>query len=87
MLLLGVGWNLALIAGSALLTNGVPTRQRPRLEGYGEVGMGIAAAGGGVICGPVMDTGGYSSLALSGAAVATLILPIAWNWSTRRATQ
>ncbi|MEU4232855.1 MFS transporter [Nonomuraea sp. NPDC026600] len=87
MLLLGVGWNLAMIAGSALLTNGVPSRQRPRLEGYGEVGMGIAAAGGGVISGPVMAMGGYGSLALCGAAVATLILPIAWNWSTRRATR
>ncbi|MFI7643553.1 MFS transporter [Nonomuraea sp. NPDC049400] len=88
MLLLGVGWNLALIAGSALLTNGIPSRQRPRLESYGEVGMGIAAAGGGgVISGPVMEMGGYGSLALCGAAVASLILPIAWNWSTRRATR
>lgn len=44
MVLLGMAWNLALISGTALLTSGVPADQRPRREGRGEIGMGVAAA-------------------------------------------
>jgi MFS family permease len=77
MTLLGVGWNLGLIAGSALLTAGVPAADRPRLEGWGELGMGVAAAAGGAASGPVMAGGGYSLLAGSGALVAAFVLPAA----------
>jgi MFS family permease len=77
LVLLGVGWNLALLSGSALLTAGVPAGQRPRREGWGEVGMGVAAAGGGMAAGPVMAGGGYATLAAGGAIIAAAILPIA----------
>jgi MFS family permease len=75
--LLGVGWNLALLSGSALLTAGVAAGERPRREGWGEVGMGVAAAGGGVAAGPVMAGGGYATLAAAGAIIAAVILPVA----------
>jgi len=78
MVLLGVGWNLALLSGSALLTAGVSASQRPRREGWGEVAMGIAAAGGGVAAGPVMASDGYWLLAALGAGVGVLVLPLAW---------
>jgi MFS family permease len=77
MVTLGAGWNLALIAGSALLTVGVPSAQRPRREGWGEVGMGVAAASGAAASGMVMAGGGYPLLAVIGAAVAALVLPLA----------
>jgi MFS family permease len=77
MTLLGVGWNLGLIAGSALLTAGVPAVARPRLEGWGELGMGVAAAAGGAASGPVMAGGGYSLLAGGGALAAAFVLPAA----------
>jgi MFS family permease len=77
LMLLGVGWNLALLSGSALLTAEVPAAERPRREGWGEVGMGVAAAGGGVLAGPVMAGAGYATLATAGAIIATVILPIA----------
>jgi hypothetical protein len=53
MVLLGIGWNLSLLSGSTLLTAGIPSTQRPRREGLGEVAMGVAA-GGGAVGGPVM---------------------------------
>ncbi|MFC4946297.1 MFS transporter [Pseudonocardia sp. GCM10023141] len=77
MALLGVGWNVALLAGSALLTAG-PVAGKARREGWGEVGMGLAAAGGGAAAGPVMGGGGYPLLAVAGAGAAVLVLPIAW---------
>lgn len=69
MIMLGLGWNVATVAGSSMLTRGVPLRQRPRLEGRGEIGMGVAAAMGGGLSGVVMAAGGYPVLAAVGLAV------------------
>jgi hypothetical protein len=78
MLLLGVGWNIALLAGSALLTADATAAVRPGREGWGEVGMGAAASGGGIASGLVMSASGYPTLASGGAIVAALALPAAW---------
>jgi len=79
LVLLGVGWNLALVAGSTLLTAGVTAADRPRREGWGEVAMGMAAAGGGAASGVVLSGGGYGMLASAGAAVAALVMAAAWQ--------
>jgi MFS family permease len=79
LVLLGVGWNLGLVAGSTLLTAGVPAAERPRREGWGEVAMGMAAAGGGAASGAVVSGGGYGLLASGGAAVAALVVAAAWR--------
>lgn len=76
MAALGLGWCLALVAGSTMLTSEVPPAQRPRRETVGETSMGIAAIGGGVAAGPVTAAGGYPTLALA-AALATALLSIA----------
>ena len=68
LILLGVGWNAALIAGSALLASAVPVTQRPRVEGVGELGMGAAAAAATGLAGPVVGIAGYGALAIAGAA-------------------
>lgn len=82
MVLLGLGWNVATITGSALLTRGVPLLQRARLEGRGEIGMGVAAAMGGGLSGVVMAAGGYPALATVGLGVVVFaLLPL----SIRRA--
>jgi len=76
MVLLGVGWNLALLAGSALLTADVGPLERPRREGWGEVGMGLAAGGGVAASGPMMGVGGYGLVAVVGMGVAVCVLPL-----------
>lgn len=77
MIVLGVGWNISLIGGSALLTTAVPVAARPRLEGLGDLSMGVAAAGSGAISGPLMALGSYATLAVCGAVVATVLIPLA----------
>ncbi|HJP74592.1 MAG TPA: MFS transporter [Pseudonocardiaceae bacterium] len=77
MVLLGVGWNLALLSGSALLTADVPKQRRPEREGWGETGMGIAASCGGFGSGLVMTEGSYPMLAVAGAVIAVMLLPAA----------
>lgn len=84
LLLLGVGWNIALVSGSALLTAGVPSAQRPRREGWGEVGMGVAAAGGGAASGPTMAGGSYAMLATGAAVIAAVVVPLAFHGSDHR---
>lgn len=73
MAALGVGWNLGLVSGSAMLTASVPRAVRLKREGWGEVGMGAAAAAGGLACGPLVAQGGYAALAFAGAVAAALI--------------
>jgi MFS family permease len=87
LVLLGVGWNLGLVAGSTLLIAGVPTDARPRREGWGEVAMGVAAAGGGAASGAVVSGGGYGLLASGGAAVAALVVAAAWWARAARTTR
>lgn len=86
MVLLGAGWNLALVSGSVLLTAGVPPTQRHRREGWGEVGMGVAATGGGVAAGPLVASGGYPALAGAGALLALALLPAALARPRQRST-
>jgi MFS family permease len=74
MALLGLGWNLGLVSGSALLTVGVAEVDRPGREGWGEVGMSVAAAGGAAGSGLIMQVNGYGSLAIAAGAVAVVLL-------------
>ncbi len=74
--LLGVGWNAGLVAGSTLLASSVPPAQRPRAEGAGELGMGIAAASATAVAGPVMGVAGYATLAIAGAVAAAALGPL-----------
>jgi MFS family permease len=75
LLLLGIGWNAGLIGGSALLRDaGVSPSLRTRAEGFGELGMGAAAAVGGSGAGLLLATGGFALLGLTAAAPCLLIL-------------
>jgi MFS family permease len=75
LLLLGVGWNAGLIGGSTLLRDApVDPSLRTRAEGFGELGMGAAAAAGGSGAGLLLATGGFALLGLAAAAPCVLTL-------------
>lgn len=74
MVALGLGWNVALVAGSDLLTRGVTAARRPGRESAGEVGMAVAAALGGASSGLVTARWDYATLALLGAAASVGLL-------------
>lgn len=77
MAVVGLGWNMALVSGSLLLTIDLPASERARREGWGELGMAVAAAGGAAVSGVVMSAGGYSTLAGVAAVAALLLLAVA----------
>jgi MFS family permease len=70
LLLLGVAWNVQVVAGSVLLTDGLPLHRRPAAEGRGELAMGLAA-GMGTILGASSLTalGGFRLLSGTVAAI------------------
>lgn len=79
LLMLGVGWNFGMVGGSTLLAASVPAALRPRVEGIGEVSMGLAAGAGAPIAGVIVAFGGFAALSLAGAMVAaTAVLALAF---------
>jgi MFS family permease len=73
LVVLGLGWNLGVVGGSALLAASVPAALRPRSEGIGEASMGLAAAAGAPAAGILVALGGFTVLCLAGIAVGTFL--------------
>jgi MFS family permease len=64
LLLLGLGWSAATVAGSALLTEATPLAARPRRQGRSDTLMTGSAAVGSVLAGVILGLVGYGGLAL-----------------------
>ena len=62
--LLGIGWSLTLISGSALLTDGVAPEERPAVQGVADMAMGVTAGAGGFASGLVVGVLSYEALSL-----------------------
>ena len=75
LVLLGLGWNLGLVAGTALLTDAVPLEHRARTQGNVDLGVALAGATGGIGSGLIVAAGSFAVLGLSGGLVAVALLP------------
>ncbi|MFE5831794.1 MFS transporter [Streptomyces sp. NPDC056488] len=75
LVLLGAGWNLALLGGTAMLTDAAPAENRAAVQGLADVGMSVAGATGGMASGLVMGGGGYPVLAAAAGALALAVIP------------
>lgn len=73
--LLGLGWNLGLIGGTALLTDSTPLATRARTQGSVDLSVSLAGAAGGISSGVVVAASSYAALGLLGGVLALLILP------------
>lgn len=76
LVLLGVGWNLGLVGGSALLTDAVAAPERPQAQGAADLLMGAAGAVASLASGPALAVGGFLGLGLAGAALAAVLLVV-----------
>ena len=83
LFLLGVGWNLGFVAGSALLTEGLAGAERTRLQGATDALIWSSAAAAALGSGVVVAVAGYTALGLLGAAL--IGLPAAAMVRSRRA--
>lgn len=73
LFLLGVGWNLGFVAGSALLASEAPLGDRARLQGASDAVVWATAAAASFSSGYVVASASYAFLAVIGAVVAVLL--------------
>ncbi len=73
LFLLGLGWSFTLTAGSTMLTNAVPITDRPGVQGFADIVMGLAAAGGSALAGVVVGAWGFGWLCAAGAVIAAAL--------------
>ncbi|MGW6026134.1 MFS transporter [Streptomyces sp. NPDC055099] len=76
LVLLGLGWNLALVSGTALITDAAPADSRASVQGLADVGMSLAGATGGMASGLVVAGGGYPLLAVAAGTLAVAVIPV-----------
>jgi MFS family permease len=69
LFLLGYGWNLGYVAGSALLTTGLSIVERTRLQGATDALIWSSAAAASLGAGVIMAAAGFAVLGLIGAAM------------------
>lgn len=81
LFLLGYGWNLGFVAGSALLTQGLTLAERTRLQGLSDSLIWSSAAAASLGSGFVVAVAGFTALGLLGAA---LVVAPAWLVFVRR---
>jgi MFS family permease len=81
LFLLGYGWNLGFVAGSALLTRGLGLAERTRVEGLTDSLIWSSAAAASLGSGVVLAAASYTALGLLGAAM--VVVP-AWLLLSRR---
>ena len=79
LVLLGLGWSAATIAGSTLLAESVGADDRVLVQGVSDTMMGVAGAVGAGFSGLVMSGVGYQGLNLAAASVAAVVVTVAFR--------
>lgn len=74
--LLGLGWNLGLIGGTALVTDAAPPRTSARTQGSVDLAVSLAGAASGLSSGLIVASTSYALLAVAGGLLALLMLPL-----------
>jgi len=77
--LLGLGWNLCFVGGSALLSDQLTSGERARTQGFNDLFLGLASAVGSLVAGWLFDAGGYALLNAVSAGL-TLLPLIFFGW-------
>jgi MFS family permease len=85
LFLLGYGWNLQFVAGSALLASGLNLAERTRLQGVTDSFIWSSAAVASVSSGLVVSWAGYATLGLIGAGLIAIPAIVLWGTRNRRA--
>ncbi|MET0772713.1 MAG: MFS transporter [Candidatus Limnocylindrales bacterium] len=70
LFLLGYGWNLGFVAGSSLLSSGLASAERTRIQGVADALIWCSAAAASLGSGVVQSVAGFAALCLLGVALA-----------------
>jgi MFS family permease len=69
--LLGLGWNLGLVAGTAMVADSA----NPSTQGLVDLCVALAGAGGGIASGFIVSASSYSTLSTAGGLLALAVIP------------
>ena len=72
LVLVGLGWSAATVAGSSIVSGDVPPPDRVAVQGLSDAMMSLAGAGGGLLAGVGLQAVGYSGIAATSAVVGLL---------------
>lgn len=75
LMVLGLGWNIGLITGTALVVDATDPVERPRIQGSIDVTIALAGAGGGALSGLVVANASYAVLALGSGVLSLVVIP------------
>jgi MFS family permease len=82
LFLLGWGWNLGFVAGSAMLTRGLALAERTRVQGIADASVWGSAAVAGLASGVIVAGASYTALGFFGLAL--LVVPALLLATSRR---
>ncbi len=71
--LVGLGWSCTLIAGSAVVTAALPLAERPVVQGFSDLVMGVAGGGAGAIGGLIVGAWGFTTLSVAEAVAVCVV--------------
>ncbi|GAB2718672.1 MFS transporter [Streptomyces bullii] len=84
LVLLGLGWNLGLVSGTAIINDTVPLATRAKTQGLVDVSIAVAGATGGMASGIMVAATSYPALALTGGVLSLALLPAVAATAYRR---
>ncbi len=76
LVLLGLGWNLGLISGTAILVDSTNLTNRAKIQGSIDVLVALSGATGGVLSGMVVSYSSYAALSIGGGILSLLLIPV-----------
>jgi MFS family permease len=80
LFLLGLGWNLCFVGGSALLADHLTPKERSRTQGFNDLLIGLVSAIGSLGSGVVFASMGYVMVNVVGAAFVVMVLAVTLWW-------
>jgi MFS family permease len=83
LFLLGLGWNLAYVAGSALLADQLAPEERAKTQGFNDLLLNLSSGASQIGSGVVYAVGGYGVMGIAAAAIAVVPLVMAVWWQMR----
>lgn len=73
LFLLGLGWNMCFVSGSALLTDVLATREQAQIQGTADLVVNLASAAGSLGSGLLIASLGFGTMATIGAGIALIL--------------
>ncbi|WP_223625196.1 MFS transporter [Microbacterium sp. EST19A] len=86
LILLGLGWSAATVAGAALLTEASAPEVRTRRQGRSDSLMSLSAAAGSILAGVVLSNFQYAGLGVAASVLVLAIVVLSPLGRTRRPT-